>query len=223
MVHIGALLLLVTACTCGNSQHDSPPLDTPSRDSEPVDHGPCVDPQPILAVDGASTGYERCADGSVNRVEDGVALGGNYTGEIDACEDWVLHRSCDSDDDCQDPPGGHCAYSPSSYDPPPCCECIWPCASDDDCDPTEICLPPEVHELPLLSWPRCVTARCHTGESCGSGECAVATQADCGWGKAELRCRTESDECRSNSDCEDECGFCWAYDGYMKCVGYACN
>jgi hypothetical protein len=219
------LLLTITACTCGNTEHDSHQVDSPPQDSEPVDQGPCVDPQPILAKDGAPTGYERCTDGSVNRVENGVVLGGDYSGDIRPCEDWVEY-GCDSDDECQDPSDGRCAYSGGTFGFPPSCECTWPCASDADCSALEVCLPPEVHELRQLNWPICVPAHCRTGESCGSGECAVLTLLDCGWGVAELRCRQDSDECRSNLECENNQSggdYCWRYDDPVQCHFAACD
>lgn len=216
------LLLFLIGCHCGPAGRDSPPQDSPSRDSEPADQGPCVDAQPILAMDGAATGYERCADGSVNKVGQ-TTLGGDYSGEIRPCEDWVLDRSCDADDDCQDPPDGHCVYAGGNYGMPPFCSCIWSCASDAECAATEVCLPPEVHDLRQLTWPTCVTAHCRTGATCASGECALATQADCGWGVAELRCRKDTDTCRSNLECDDGAHFCWAYGDHMECEYEACD
>jgi hypothetical protein len=215
------LPLMLAACTCGPAERERAPPDSSAGDGEPVDQGPCVDPQPILTVDGAATGYERCADGSVNRVENGVVLGGDYGGDVPECEDHVAYRNCDADADCQDPPGGHCAKV-GPYLFPASCECTWPCASDIDCTANEVCLPPEVHDLPL-SWPLCVPAKCRTGATCSSGECAVATLRDCGWGMAELRCRKDTDTCRSNLECDEGAHFCWAYGDHMECEYEACD
>ncbi len=212
------LLLLLMACDCGPAEPDSRSLDSQPHDSEPVDEGPCVDPQPIQLIYGAPSGYERCADGSVNKVGETV-LAANYSGEIRPCEDWVQYKSCFTDADCADPPGSHCAlgFSPWSY--PPWCECTTPCTSDADCGALEACIPPEVHDL-SLDWPLCFPARCRSGESCPSGECALVTENDCGWGNFELRCRKDADECRSANECDYDC---WAYDTHLECVGPACT
>jgi hypothetical protein len=219
-----ALLLTLCACRCGEPPVDSAPVDSPPRDSALANTGPCEDPAPILARDGAETGYVRCVDGSVNRVA-AVPLGGDYSEEPVTCEEWVEY-GCDSDEECQDPPGGHCAQNGGTFGFPPSCDCTWICASDADCGATEICLPPEVHKLSQLNWPICVPAHCRTGERCSSGECAVFTLLDCGWGLAELRCREESDECRSNWECENTSGggdYCWKYDGPVTCQFAACD
>jgi hypothetical protein len=215
------LLLCLCACRCGPPPADSTASDSAPRDSAPAAQNPCTEPQPILAKDGGETGYVRCADGSVNRVA-AVPLTGDYRGDVPECEDWVSYTSCETDADCQDPAGGECALAGGNYGMPPFCECTWPCASDADCAATEICLPPEVHELPLR-WPLCVRARCRTGESCPSGECALATRGDCGWGQAQLRCREHGDECRSNQECDGGVHFCWPQDGVMQCVYEACD
>ena len=49
----------------------------------------------------------------------------------------------------------------------------------------------------------------------------MASVVDCGWGEAELRCRREDDECRSNADCDGD--YCWAYEDHVECVNEACD
>jgi hypothetical protein len=134
----------------------------------------CQNPTPIQDQTGAPTGYEKCADGAILRVE---ALPGDPTIDKPGCAGTEAELLCKSDADCTAGPHGKChSYTGvTGSSPPPLpatmttiCACLYACATDDECASDEACLP-----SPIDGLARCIPATCKTGDDCSSGECFV--------------------------------------------------
>lgn len=168
------VLLTVLACGCGCGESTG---STPAPDSGFV-WTPCEDPQEILLLPGMPSGYVRCADGSVNRVEAVSLVGIDYSASVPACPKGVSDHlaGCHADADCGDDALHQCAYRRGSE--VNTCNCVTLCDEDSDCDVDQVCAPPQGAEG--LDWPMCVHAGCRTGAECASGECGVVSkEASC--------------------------------------------
>ncbi len=155
----------------------------------------CEDPDPMIGGDGQPTGYVRCADGSVNRVDALPIDVEHFLGQVPACtadED----PACVSERDCTDAPDGACAQFSNEFGP--WCACAYLCSTDADCEDGQVCLHPKVYGY---EWPSCVDATCTTNADCPSGECGVWMQESCDLVRAGLACRGEEDDCRTMYDC----------------------
>lgn len=215
-------VFLLAALGCADPA-TGPDDEVPDDTGRPVDTGDtgdtddtgfgtvaCADPQSLLLPNGDPTGYELCADGSINRVS---------SADFDINEGWEACRgdeadlNCTTDADCDDGEYGRCASLVSEWDTgsdPEYCGCIYPCGNDDDCDVGQVCNPPNLGEG-SETYPRCIGAECQTGDDCQSGECALTTYNNgCGWHNQHT-CRSERDHCRDDEDCVgndsgDQCG-----------------
>jgi hypothetical protein len=182
-----------------------------TRASEFAAWEPCADPAPILDPKGASTGWVRCADGSVNRIEAVPVDTSLYS--VHECE-LDKDPECTSDTDCVAHPNGHCAQWYSSMTAR--CGCTYLCSADSECAAGEVCVSPEVPHGG--TWPVCHSAVCLTGADCSSGECGYTM---CGASyqtatDADLGCRTTEDACRVNDDCSDG-NWCGPSNGQWTC------
>ena len=160
------------------------------------------------------------ADGSVNRVADVPATLADYSYGTSDCIDSNPTTSPDcTPSGCTERPNGRCASESCLSD---WCTCVYACASDADCASDEACLRPE-HGLDAgLPMPQCVPAGCRTGADCASGECGVTVIPASLTEELQLACRTPSDLCRVEADCESGdicsragdhweclCSYCW--------------
>jgi hypothetical protein len=166
----------------------------------------CENPVPILLSSGDPSGFLRCLDGSMHRQS--VVAPGLYVVTEETCSySYTQDIGCLVDADCTERPNGMCLVQGGDG---AVCDCKYACASDADCDPGTVCVPPEIWE-PLPSFAQCVQAGCITDADCPSGECGVATYDDgCGAG-ASLGCRAADDVCRLDVDCDE------AVDGGDRC------
>jgi hypothetical protein len=146
-------------------------------------------------------GYERCADGSINRV---ASVPIDLEALIEPCHGTEAGLLCQSDADCDDFPGvGKCGHSLSPNDR---CECYYMCEQDSDCAADEACIPRSVLGTSIWPFPVCRRALCHSREECGEcGECGAGYFFQGCETLSGLVCRSDGDECRVNDDCEDEC------------------
>lgn len=102
----------------------------------------------------------------------------------------------------------------------PFCDCVYACATDEDCATGMVCGPPELSEN--ATYPRCVPAACKDGDDCASGECGLVDYFDgCGV-VTELRCRdSKQDTCRGDGDCA-EAGIAFTSDVAAGGAAFAC-
>lgn len=149
----------------------------------------CTDPVSIPQSSGEPSGFVRCSEGIVRRVEavscTQPTAPSNCNGEGDAC---------DTNDDCVTAPFGTCAQDLSLF----ACECAYGCSRDSDCGPGEICACPGV----IDERSRCIEADCITDADCGSGVCGVSiVEYACERMGARAACLDETAECRTHADC----------------------
>jgi hypothetical protein len=155
----------------------------------------CEDPVEL------AEGIVRCADGRINRI-----AAGTYDPTIDApsCAGTEQYLNCSSDADC----GGGQTKCISAVGTDfelgteyTYCTCAISCASDSECGPGLLCMPPNI--LPdTPSWPVCLYANCATSSDCVEcGECGIgAYQNECGWTWG-AQCRTSADTCTVDAEC----------------------
>ncbi|MBT9554904.1 MAG: hypothetical protein IV100_02695 [Myxococcales bacterium] len=156
----------------------------------------CVDPTPVLLESGAASGFEKCADGAINRVAS-VAYDPMNGGE--ACRGDEPAGGCLTDAECSVGTNGRCVHR-VGFEGNPFCNCEYACATEADCATGSVCVPPELGSG--TSFPQCVEAACRGGSDCASGECGLVDFFDGCSQLTELHCRNaEVDECRGDGDC----------------------
>ncbi|WP_437965528.1 ferritin-like domain-containing protein [Sorangium sp. So ce260] len=178
---------------------------TTSSTGTPAPSFVCDGAVPLPQRSGAYSGYARCPDGTIHRVE-AVAC----ESSLPACQGIEDVISCKTDADCTEKPGGKCGSYPSTDFNGTAwhCGCVYACATDQDCDPGQACLCPGV-VLPDRLHARCVSAGCLASDDCASGECGLSVYDDgCGF-ELDLVCRAPGDACRTDADCGS---------GYEACV-----
>jgi len=160
----------------------------------------CVDPQPMLQAGGTPSGFVRCADGSIDRVEPAVCEEPFPPGT--SCAGTEMFLSCTADADCSERPFGRCLSGTYVETGEAFCQCSYGCASDADCAGLgfeAICACPAGEGTP--SAPTCVPADCTENAACASGECGFGTR-DTGCGIEHYAvCRSASDTCRADGQC----------------------
>lgn len=159
--------------------------------------GVCDDPESVLDGLGNPTGFERCADGAVNRVSQ-ESRTPDWSGDCRGDED-VLY--CAQDSDCTEGDNGVCAHRLLSSGTS--CECQYACLSDADCAPGEACVPGALLQSGE-PWSQCIEARCLVDDDCAlCGQCGVSSYwSGCGIVDT-LACRDPTDTCHSEADCGD--------------------
>ncbi len=156
----------------------------------------CADPTPLLVASGAASGFEKCADGAINRVTSATF---DPTNSGEACRGDEPSGGCLTDADCSAGTNGRCVHR-VGFEGIPFCNCEYACATEADCPTGSVCVPPEFGSG--TSYPRCVEAACRGGSDCASGECGLVDFFDGCSQITELRCRNaEVDACRGDGDC----------------------
>jgi hypothetical protein len=161
--------------------------------------GVCQSPATILDKNGATTGFEKCADGTIRRVE---AVAVDPTIDAAACAGTEASIQCMTDAECTARPHGKCGSfqgiqfgGPATY-----CGCVYACASDAECNQGEVCVNAGVVST-SVTWPICAPATCVTSKDCPSDECGISSYNNgCGV-DVELSCRSATDACRLDADC----------------------
>jgi hypothetical protein len=149
----------------------------------------CTDPVPIPQSTGEPSGFERCAEGIVRRVEAVSCVQPTAASNCDGTGD-----ACDTNEDCVAAPFGTCAQDSSFF----ACECAYGCSSDSDCGPGEICACPGV----IDERSRCIEANCITDADCGGGVCGVSIrEGACGSMSGRAACLDETAACQTHADC----------------------
>lgn len=211
-------LLLLSALglpACGDKDEDD---DGGTTDSGTSPAG-CVGEEAILDAGGAPTGYVRCADGSIDRVD---TRAWDPTIAEPRCTGEEVDRACEVDEDCTAGPHGACIQVNYKGGFADACGCVYACATDADCGTGELCIGEGVREG-IVKWSQCVEASCAVADDCASGECGLSAWDDgCGW-RIELACRSDADECRADGDCpETPCGVGYSDDHYA-CQDVTCT
>jgi hypothetical protein len=213
------LVLLLAGC---DDQDLTESGDTKGADTErePYTWALCADPEPVLDPKGAATGWVRCANGGVNRVEAVPVDMALYAADVPECgEEWKERSACTTDAECVERPNGRCRRTVDWTGP--YCVCTYLCSVDADCDAGEVCVTPEVPRGG--GWPICNSALCLTNADCASGECGYTRCFEnFATGRSGLACRTDADTCRVGDDCEWVGGiggnWCAPTDGSWSCV-----
>jgi hypothetical protein len=188
-----------------------------SNDDDIGEECPPACENPVELADG----IVQCPDGRINRVAEGT-----FDPTIDApsCAGTEEYLQCTSDADCPGTSGnqGKCISAVGidfelgteyTY-----CGCAYSCASDSDCEPGGLCLPPNV--LPdTPTWPTCMYGGCTTASDCADcGECGLgAHQNECGWNPG-AQCRMVGDSCTADDQCADF-EYCFPFGGLMWSCG----
>lgn len=161
------------------------------------------------------SGYRYCWEGdryrgAIDRVE-AVDCVTDPHDIVGACDTTLSDADCSDDSECD---GGICGLGAWGTS----CECYATCATDDDCAADEACVCAAFAlEMGAVrrtgAWNQCVAADCRSDADCASGSCGLAKDL-CDWGPRHLACRTETDACRADEDCDDIC----TYDGAWGCA-----
>ena len=171
----------------------------------------CEAPRAILqgaTADTPSTGFVRCANGGVNRVEVVTCAQPVPVGE--ACRADVPDggdSTCLTDADCTERPFGRCLTVGFDFTS---CGCVYGCERDADCGAGSICrCGTSDGSAEWVSSTGCVPAPgCATAADCETGECTLeAAYNGCGYDESML-CRTPADGCRTHADCAEELPEC---------------
>jgi hypothetical protein len=160
----------------------------------------CDEPESIVLANGDPSGYERCADGAVNRASEQTF---DPTNTGPACSGDEESLGCATDAECTGGPNGRCIHGESLDGVGAYCGCEYACATDADCSTGQVCAPVEVY--PGNTRPQCIMARCSTNADCASGQCGLsAYDSGCGW-SLSLLCRDLADLCHDDADCDEAC------------------
>jgi hypothetical protein len=171
----------------------------------------CEAPQPIpqgATADAPSTGFVRCANGGVNRVEAVTCVQPAPTGV--ACDPDLpndVEPTCQTDADCTERPFGRCLTGGFEF---ATCGCVYGCERDADCGAGSICRCGTSDDgAQWVTSTGCVPAPgCATAADCETGECTLeAAYNGCGYDES-MQCRTPEDACRARPDCTDELPEC---------------
>ena len=97
----------------------------------------CESPTAILDARGVNTGFERCADGAIRRL---TAETCDTTIEAESCAGTEDDRHCEVDADCTAAPAGRCLSQNDLGFGLTACGCVYPCATDSDCEAGQVCV-----------------------------------------------------------------------------------
>jgi len=210
------------AATTSDAGADAEPSDA-SPDDGDAEPTRCEDPQELLQRGGTPSGFVKCADGTIQRVEARPADPSNDTPSCVGDENTLY---CESDADCTERPHGRCISVQVSIeggiDQTRYCNCQYTCATDADCPTGQACIPGKIVDgIPIAL---CVPANCTTNADCASGECGLSVHHNgCGL-TVSLGCREESDTCRTKADCfdADTVSCALSHEGGWQCQGETC-
>lgn len=185
--------------------------------------GECAGATPILAADGTPSGFSRCPDGTIHRVEPATC---NPDIGVPACTGTEMMIACKSDAECTDKPHGKCGsfvvdgFGGATTQ----CSCTYPCANDAECGAGQVCVCAGVTGATQTA-SFCAPAGCVTGADCASGECGLSIYPNGCYTDVELACRASSDACRLDSDCPAGTGQTCRINGQgapWACLGTTC-
>ncbi|WAS90441.1 ferritin-like domain-containing protein [Nannocystis punicea] len=170
----------------------------------------------------APSGYARCDDGIVHRLEKLECLAPATPSN---CPADASPGECFTDDDCTELPFGSCRESvlfgglaaTETGGTGPSCVCEYGCRTDADCPEGQIC---RCAGDGLGSYTRCIPAGCTADADC-PGELCGASPGPCSDGLVSAACTTSMDTCAGGSDCEGN--LCLLEDGKWVCNTTDCG
>jgi hypothetical protein len=167
----------------------------------------CAGAMPVPAADGSPSGFARCPDGTVHRVQP-VAC--NPDAGITPCTGKEVQIDCMDDSACGAMPHGHCVstFASDFGGTHTACSCVYPCANDAECGAGKVCVCGGVALDHPFSF--CASAGCAGSADCASGECGLSVFPNGCYDDVELACRNPGDACRADGDCDASLG--------QKCV-----
>jgi hypothetical protein len=190
---------------------------TDTTDEDPVDDGfslTCVDPVSLLWKD-TFTGIVACADGSFDRTERAAGL--SVPDPAPACDGTEPTQACITSAECTAATYAECGHYVDDATGEAVCGCIYACLRDKDCADDEACVAPVTGPWDPPARPQCLPAECREAADCESGVCGVLLADDGSPRPSQLSCRTDTDACRADEDC----------DGADRCVpraaGWVCE
>ncbi len=141
------------------------------------------------------SGFERCENGILHRAE---KLECEVPQTPSSCLDNIL-GGCKDDSECVEKPFGSCqqdmvfgGFAEGS------CSCVYGCATDDDCDPGQIC---RCAGDSLGLYTECIAAGCTVDSDCPPGEICGLSPDICAPGGFLTACTTPADTCDNNDEC----------------------
>lgn len=208
-IAILASLGLPTACSAEVTEK---PYNPPTKmDEEPYNPPTKMDPPPaspppspcegatlVLTSEGYYTGFARCPDGTVHRLEPALC---SANIPATACKGDEHEKFCQTSADCTHRPYGRCVHEESLFSTgSTACVCKYSCTVDADCRADEVCVCKDVTAPGSIS--SCVLANCVQNPDCAGGECGLSTfHYGCGV-DVDVACRTATDACRLSTDCD---------------------
>ncbi len=195
-----------TTSTTGSGMNPPPDPPPPS---------PCAGATLVLTKDGFYTGFARCPDGTVHRLEQAPCETAIF-GPI--CIGNEESKQCTTDADCTAGPHGRCIHEDAWGNlGVPACNCQYACANDAECGDGLACLCKDV--VPHAEHSACIPKACAESADCPSGECGLSSFYNgCYWEEG-LTCRAQTDVCRLDGDCANG-GEC---DAIGSAHLWACN
>lgn len=167
---------------------------------------PCVGATLVLTSDGFYTGFARCPDGTLHRLEP-TSCDATISGP--SCQGDEESKFCESNADCTEGPYGRCIHQDFYGNlGVSACSCSYGCALDSDCAADEVCVCKDVVSAGSRS--TCEKANCAKSEDCPSGECGLSIYHDGCSQNLDLACRADSDACRLSPDCSGDYAECEA-------------
>lgn len=190
---------------------DPPPATPPPS--------PCDGATLVLTQDGYYTGFAKCPDGTVHRLEP-APCDKSIPGP--SCKGNEQDTFCEKDSDCTDGPNGRCIHEDSWGNlATTACLCEYACAADAECAAGEVCVCKDVIAPGKHS--ACMTAGCAKSGDCPTGECGLSTFFDGCDTIVDLACRAPADACRLDGDCAPNFSTCAATgDHVWSCVYEDC-
>lgn len=162
----------------------------------------CAEPRPLLYSNGDATGFVKCADGALNRLE---AAPVPAPADPTFCIGDENYLFCAAETDCTDGPNGRCVHfdvTPPDGAASASCVCTYFCTSDADCGDDEACVASELAGVDGNA--TCQPARCRGSEACESGECGLSLDLLGYWDVIRLKCRHPGDDiCHGTDDCAE--------------------
>ncbi|MCB9741568.1 MAG: ferritin-like domain-containing protein [Alphaproteobacteria bacterium] len=195
-----ASLIASIALSAGCIGGDDDKVDSETDSS--VTAARCENPTAILDSRGVESGFQRCADGTINRAQAVPTVGDIDDARCAGTEDYA---DCSSDADCTSGAYGACVTGTLEPGSETFCGCVYSCETDADCGEGRVCLTHGVVDT-WTSYSVCIPAECTTNADCASEECALTAFNDGCGPDARLTCREADDACRLDDECVSENG-----------------